>query len=72
MIRTVVTPEQQNISIQVPESFVGKKVEVIVFTTDEVEQEALTTDKPLTHLASEKLLAKDWLSNEEDQAWQHL
>jgi hypothetical protein len=72
MIRTVVTPEKQNISIHVTESFVGKKVEVIVFTSDEVEQEALTTDKPLTYLASENVLAKDWLSPEEDKAWQHL
>jgi hypothetical protein len=56
----------------VPESFVGKKVEVIVFTTDEIEQEALITDKPFTHLASEKALSKDWLSAEEDQAWQRL
>ena len=55
-----------------PESFVGKKVEVIVFTTDEVKEESIPTDRPLTHFASEKVLAKDWLNDEEDQAWQHL
>lgn len=26
----------------------------------------------LTHFASEKILAKDWLSPEEDEAWQDL
>jgi hypothetical protein len=31
-----------------------------------------TKDKILTHLASEKTLAKDWLSKKEDEAWQDL
>lgn len=26
----------------------------------------------LTHVASEKVLAKDWLSPEEDEAWENL
>jgi hypothetical protein len=29
-------------------------------------------DKVLTHFASEKVLAKDWLSLEEDEAWKDL
>lgn len=29
-------------------------------------------DKILTHFASEKVLAKDWLSPEEDEAWKDL
>ncbi len=29
-------------------------------------------DVTLTHFASEKVLAKDWLSPEEDEAWQDL
>ncbi len=29
-------------------------------------------DKVQTHLASEKSLAKDWLSKKEDDAWQSL
>lgn len=29
-------------------------------------------DKVQTHLASEKALAKDWLSKKEDEAWQSL
>jgi hypothetical protein len=29
-------------------------------------------DKVQTHLASEKSLAKDWLSKKEDEAWQNL
>lgn len=29
-------------------------------------------DLTLTHLASEETLAKDWLTETEDEAWQHL
>jgi len=29
-------------------------------------------DKILTHFASEKTLAKDWMSVEEDEAWKNL
>jgi len=69
MIRTIVKPENQNISIKLPKEFVGKQVEVIAFTVDEASE---IVDKPLTHLASEKVLAKDWLTPEEDLAWQGL
>jgi hypothetical protein len=72
MIRTVITPEQQDISIHVPEDFVGRRVEVIAFTIDETIEHPIVSDKPMTYLASEKVLAKDWLSSEEDKAWQNL
>ncbi len=29
-------------------------------------------DKTQTHLASQKILAKDWLSKKEDEAWRDL
>ena len=35
MIRTFITPEDQNILIRVPENFIGKQVEVIAFVLDE-------------------------------------
>jgi hypothetical protein len=35
MVRTVITPKQEQISIELPKSFIGKEVEVIAFTTDE-------------------------------------
>jgi hypothetical protein len=31
-----------------------------------------TKDKTETHIASEKSLAKDWLSKKEDEAWRNL
>ena len=32
----------------------------------------ISNDKVLTHLASETVLAKDWISTEEDEAWKNL
>ena len=72
MIRTIVKAENQNISINLPKNFVGKQVEVIVFTIEEVTAVKEIVDMPLTHFASEKVLAKDWLTPEEDLAWQDL
>ena len=35
MIRTIVTPENQDIHLHIPESYVGKTIEVIAFAVDE-------------------------------------
>ena len=72
MIRTVITPQQQNISIDLPEEYIGKKVEVIAFTIEEAVDIPFAFDKPLTHLATEKALAKDWLTQQENAAWENL
>ena len=72
MIRTVLTPQQQDVSIHVPENYVGKRVEVIAFTIEETIKDSLTKDKPLTHFASEQVLSKYWLTPEEDKAWKDL
>lgn len=70
MIKTVLIPSNQDISIHLPENYIGKKVEVIAFTIEETNMENI--DKPTTYLASEKSLAKDWLTTEEDKAWHNL
>lgn len=35
MIRTIITPKKQKVSIVVPQSYVGKEIEVIAFAKDE-------------------------------------
>ncbi len=35
MIRTVVTPKKNILSINIPDKYIGKKMEVIAFTLDE-------------------------------------
>jgi len=37
MVRTTITPENTDIHLSVPQRFVGKKVEVLLYTTDEEE-----------------------------------
>ena len=71
MIRTVLKPKHQNVSISLPESFIGKQVEILAFTIDEA-QETDIVKEPLTHYASEKVLSESWLAPEEDEAWQDL
>lgn len=72
MIRTVITPQQQQISIDLPQNYIGKKVEIIAFTMDEASADIPTSDKTLTHLPSERSLGKDWPTQNEDTAWQDL
>ena len=72
MVRTVITPKKQEISINLPESYIGKKVEVIVFAIEDTFEERSVLNEPLTHYASERVLGKDWLTQEEDNAWQNL
>jgi len=72
MIRTVVKANNQNISIKVPKEYVGKQVEIIAFAVEEATTVPIMADKILTHFASESVLAKDWLTPEEDAAWQDL
>lgn len=45
MIRTVVTPDNQEISLHIPKSYVGKKIEVIAFEIEEVTINAEPTKK---------------------------
>lgn len=35
MIRTIIIPNQQTISFDIPEDYVGKQIEVIAFAKDE-------------------------------------
>ncbi len=73
MIKTLVTPSEQNISIHLPKNFVGKQVEVIAFTTDEVDSKDFSlSEKTVTHFASQNSLSKDWLTSQEDIAWKNL
>lgn len=39
MVRTLVTPQQQNISIVVPQNYVGRQIEVLLYAVDELVDE---------------------------------
>ena len=38
MIRSVITPETNHLDIAIPDNYVGKKVEVLVFTCEEANE----------------------------------
>ncbi|MDQ3683168.1 MAG: hypothetical protein M3352_08870 [Bacteroidota bacterium] len=47
--------------------------DLIDFTqTNSPQQTHIKKDRIKTHLASEKVLAKDWITKKEDAAWQDL
>ncbi|TLV00826.1 hypothetical protein [Dyadobacter luticola] len=72
MIKTVMVPDNQNVSLKLPESYIGKQVEIIAFTANEVFNDPKMKDKPLTHHASQAVLSRDWSNSEEDSAWENL
>jgi hypothetical protein len=72
MIRAIITPHQTDVIIHLPESFVGKEVEFIAFTKDEATSKSVYNSEASIHFASEKSLAKDWLTDEENEAWKNL
>ncbi len=63
MIRKILKPTGRNISIDLLEDFLGKQVEIIAFTIDEAIAQSYVP---------EKVLAKEWLTPDEDKAWQDL
>jgi len=59
--------EELNINQGTKLLLVEKKGQIILSKTDEVLKKI-----PFTSLASEKSLAKDWLSKREEKAWKNL
>ena len=39
MLRTIVTPENQHVSIHVPKEYVGRQIEILMYATNEVQAE---------------------------------
>jgi hypothetical protein len=45
MIRTTITPKNQDLSIHIPEDYVGRQIEVLLYAVDELLQEEKTAPK---------------------------
>ena len=39
MVRTIITPENNHLSLSIPNSYVGKKIEVLYYALDEIKEE---------------------------------
>lgn len=45
MIRTLITPEKQDVSIHIPENYIGKQIEVLLYAVDEINKESKSEKK---------------------------
>ena len=50
MIKTIIVPENNNIYLHVPNNYIGKEVEVLVYTKEEIEKDTRTTKKTMKDL----------------------
>ena len=51
MIRTLIIPNQNNLVLQIPNNYIGKKIEITCIATDEVVE---ITEQPLNLLSKYK------------------
>jgi hypothetical protein len=59
MIRKTITPDKQTVSIDVPENYVGKQIEVLVYATDELEEQKADLKKNTPKLRGALKLSDD-------------
>lgn len=45
MVKTIITPDKKDILISIPENYIGKKIELIYYTLDEIQE----SRQPLTN-----------------------
>jgi hypothetical protein len=59
MTRTTITPSNSNIVLPVPEKYIGKKIEVLMFDVEEVALESMTANFKLKSSQLRGFLSKD-------------
>jgi hypothetical protein len=45
MIHTIVTPSKRELHLSIPEEYVGKKIEILLYTTDEGKEKKVSKKK---------------------------
>ncbi len=63
MIRIVVTPDKNFLSFNIPDKYIGKKMEVIAFAVDESSGDVIYTNKSSKSFSSIKLNTKGFKFN---------
>lgn len=63
MIRTVVTPDKNLLSFNIPDKYIGKKMEVIAFAVDEPSDDVIYTTKSNKSFSAIKLSTKGFKFN---------
>lgn len=66
MIRTVVTPDKNFLSFNIPDKYIGKKLEVIAFAVDEPSEDVIYTTKSSKSFSAIKLNTKGFKFNRDE------
>jgi hypothetical protein len=66
MIRTVITPDKNFLSFNIPDKYIGKKMEVIAFAVDEPAEDVIYTTKSRKSFSAIKLNTKDYKFNRDE------
>ncbi len=66
MIRTVITPDKNFLSFNIPDTYIGKKMEVIAFAVDEPAEDVIYTTKSHKSFSAIKLNTKNFRFNRGD------
>ncbi len=48
MIKTIVTPQNNKLSLSIPDSYIGKEIEVLLYAKDELLEEKATQKKSMS------------------------
>ena len=65
MVRTIITADKSNLTLSLPDNFLGKQVEVLAFLVDEVDEETKSTPSSKTFNAV-RLDTKGFTFNREE------
>ena len=60
MVRTIVTPDKESISIHVPQAYIGKRIEVLLYAIDEVNEIEKSKKKPSDFRGTLNLSEKEY------------
>lgn len=61
MIRTIVTPQNNNILLSIPNNYIGKEIEVLFYAKEELEEEKIKPKKTMANFTG-ILSEKDYLN----------
>jgi hypothetical protein len=50
MIRKTITPDKQTVSVELPESYIGKQIELLIYATDELQEHKTVGKKNIVNL----------------------
>ena len=66
MIRTVIIPDNNILSFNIPDKYIGKKMEIIAFAVDEASEDIVYTAKSQKSFSAIKLNTKAYKFNRDE------